>query len=55
MWDEGWSGRWVHRLASDDPPVDRKLTVHEGDDDTILYVIMDGTRFRICRKQRAGF
>lgn len=55
-WDEGWVGKRVHggNFGKDDPA--RPMTIHESqDDDTILFVEMDGEKFRVCRKKRAGF
>lgn len=54
-WDDGWSGRHVHALGPDDPPDKRSLTVHEPENDTLLYVEMDGARFRVLRREQAGF
>lgn len=54
-WDEGWAGKTVHRGDYDRLDVPRPVTIHERDDETILYVEMDGVRFRITRRERAGF
>jgi hypothetical protein len=54
-WDDGWSGRWVHKLGADDPPQNRTITVQEQEDETLLFVEIDAEKFRVCRKGRLGF
>ena len=54
-WDEGWSGKDVHSLdyGKDDPA--RPITIHESDNETLLFIDMEGNKFRVMRKKKAGF
>lgn len=55
-WDEGWSGRYVHRYSFDDARNKETMSVSDSvEDRPFLYVEMDGEKFCIYRKERAGF
>ena len=54
-WDEGWSGKHVHSIGDYNDPQAKPMTVHESDDNTLLFVEMDGAKFRMQRKHKAGF
>lgn len=54
-WDEGWVGKHVNSPGNphDDPA--RPMTVHESDDAPLLFVEMNGEKFRIMRSTKVGF
>lgn len=55
-WDEGWVGKHVNGPGPDgDPPRKDSTTVHESDNDVILYGVEDGVTIAYWRKRRAGF
>lgn len=57
MWDEGWSGRFVHACgwSDDDPPV-RNFTV-VGQDETrpMLWLVEAGETIPLYRDRKVGF
>jgi hypothetical protein len=54
-WDEGWVGKHVNGPPSDDAPRKETTTVHDNDNDVILYGVEDGLTIAYLRKRRVGF